>query len=425
MKEHVLKEKHQQACKKVEALEAKQILTGKRSQKVGHLLSSLAYQGFLEGDTFSSFERKVTVLQCAKVDVGDVNHGREFPTRLLPHVVTVLQSQLKKYIETPLPCTGRRMPFSIVADKLTHKRVTKQVTAIRIPIFSNGSLFKTVYLSSAVVKASTGAALAAYLIETLKKIGLQTSQLQEGLSGMCFDGQYIMCNVPRHICDTLELGDDKASSLCESAVWDYAHRLNLADKDARKERWVASAITTTQNFMKEFTHGQAFLSLKAISEELQIPFLFPVLFSTTRFTQHQHRVWRAFLTDYPSIFKTYQNVIEDAERVAAEASNSDDSGSPTPSARRKPTTAAIANAKQSLAKLQKASTVLEIAALLDISEILKTTSCTLQRDGQLPWKCHKAIVALFSTLSDYSKALTNGHVSMNNTFVVSAFKQKQ
>ena len=61
--------------------------------------------------------------------IGSKNHSRMFPYKFLPHIYNVIRTSIKNFIIT------NKLPFGILADKMTSNHLTRHMVGIRIPIW--------------------------------------------------------------------------------------------------------------------------------------------------------------------------------------------------------------------------------------------------------------------------------------------------
>ena len=91
--------------------------------RVGRLVYYLVYHGRPDID--------LPVLVYASVanglDMGDINHGRGFVTRLLPYLAGAVRRRMKEMLGTRMVATGTLPPVNLCFDKATHQRETRHL----------------------------------------------------------------------------------------------------------------------------------------------------------------------------------------------------------------------------------------------------------------------------------------------------------
>jgi hypothetical protein len=81
------------------------------------------------GLPFTLYTELVKLLSDFHIDVGDINHGKDFCRDFAhsiakvrsPNPLQVIEKRTKKHLATPLEATGERPPVLLVADKFTYQ----------------------------------------------------------------------------------------------------------------------------------------------------------------------------------------------------------------------------------------------------------------------------------------------------------------
>ena len=129
---------------------------GERNREMGRRLGTLAYFLYYNDLPFSLYESLLPWFTLNHIDVGEINHSREFVRKFVDSVHAVLVDRLKKFLQKPLPSTGKPSPIAILGDKGTIKRDVTQPTLIRIASPSKNKLFRKFYMSHPEVLSHTG-----------------------------------------------------------------------------------------------------------------------------------------------------------------------------------------------------------------------------------------------------------------------------
>ena len=146
-------------------------------------------------ESYTSYEHHITdIYNCGGI-IGSKNHSRMFPYKFLPHIYNVIRTSIKNFIVT------NKLPFGILADKMTSKHLTRHMVGIRIPIWDIRSSFlvRDLYIQCSPIKDVTGLGVTEHVIETLESFGLDRSYQRDNLSGCAMDGQYIHLNFSGHL----------------------------------------------------------------------------------------------------------------------------------------------------------------------------------------------------------------------------------
>ena len=138
----------------------------------------------------------------------------------------------------------------------------------------------------------------------LKPCGVPTA---DKLAAISTDGQYHHGGVPgrflKRLRDSEEDIAQQSKKPCVPCLWDDAHRLQLADGDARKGdgcQWVRETVDTITRINKKFAHGKAHESFRDTSEALGGEGKGILLWSDTRFAPHAAKVLKAFIANLPA-----------------------------------------------------------------------------------------------------------------------------
>jgi hypothetical protein len=69
-----------------------------RLNKIGMLLSAIAYEIIFHGHSFRDYEKRVAILDMNGVDVGNLNHSRDFLTRFL----NTIYDRVSNFVNLPI-----------------------------------------------------------------------------------------------------------------------------------------------------------------------------------------------------------------------------------------------------------------------------------------------------------------------------------
>ena len=93
-------------------------------------LGRLAYSILYRGALHTNFTMDVLVTTKNGGITGDINHSRQFVSDFWSACANILNLKLKRYLCTPLKCTGRMPPIALNYDKMTEKKRSGQMTSI-------------------------------------------------------------------------------------------------------------------------------------------------------------------------------------------------------------------------------------------------------------------------------------------------------
>ena len=212
------------------------------------------------------------------VNVGDTNHSAGFVRKLRNAIVDALLVKLRDFVQAQ-PCVA------LCADKVTIARRTVDVTAIMgvVADAPKDKMIQSLIIAAPVVVDHSGDGLAKELALSLRQVGVVHP---DKLSAMCTDGQYHMNGVPSKLLSIMAASDpSREVSPSVPALWDPAHLLELAHKDARGvHAWVSDTVCKMTSVTKRYTHGKGFEDLQEADGEGKS--LCPRTWSDTRFAAH-------------------------------------------------------------------------------------------------------------------------------------------
>jgi hypothetical protein len=202
-------------------------------------------QTLREGASYVQFEHKMQSLYLAGVDIGSMNHSKEFIRGFMESMATVMDRRMKDHVRVIDPITGRKRVFAFMADKVTELHWTGDAVVVMIMSAEGG--LQDVFADYLLATGHTGEALMGQIYdETLvKKLGLTPAEIREQCTGTAFDGAYFHLNSPDHLAKRIvenakrspatrpELRNLKEWLLC---TWDPAHRLELVANDIRVDK---------------------------------------------------------------------------------------------------------------------------------------------------------------------------------------------
>ena len=272
-------------------------------------IGTLCYFLYFQKLPFSLYESILPWYAMNGIDMGEINHSREFARKFVSSVYDVLVKRLRVLLSKPLPCTGDVSPIVILGDKGTVKRDVTQPTIIRVAFPGEQNLFRKYYLSHPLVTSHSGDNVTELLIQSIKEtLNWSIPEIRERFCGGAFDGQYLKLNVPTHLAEKLSLKPDFTE---DSTIWDAAHRVELACEDTKKgTKWLTDFDTTLQSIMKKFTLGMHHTDVRDIAKELGETFLEFCLFSDTRFIEYAHRTYDHFYLMYKVLTTKVRRDIE-------------------------------------------------------------------------------------------------------------------
>ena len=271
------------------------------------LLSSIAYEIIYNTQSFRDYEKRVAILDSEGVDVGNINHSRDFVTRFLQCVYDYIKELCVNFFHTSLECTNQLPPLCFKADKFTHKKEGSQAVIVRHPSLKNGKLFRETYVDHAKVEECGSEYWAKLLIKSIKSnFGFSDEEIRQVFAGAAADGQYIQCNLDRHLSSELNLPFEFTTSV---TIWDYCHMIERADVHAReKNPWVIIFDDRMKEIMRSNNKGEYRLKLIQICEKETLIYSEFVFYSDTRFGEYRYRTYSVMISMHKPLYLMYQQL---------------------------------------------------------------------------------------------------------------------
>ena len=82
------------------------------------------------GTAQSLYPVDVAMLAKEGVDIGELNHSRQYCAKLGECLGEVVQARVIDFLSFPLVQTGLQPPVTVVADKATHKHWSNNLTGV-------------------------------------------------------------------------------------------------------------------------------------------------------------------------------------------------------------------------------------------------------------------------------------------------------
>jgi len=173
---HVSSESHQKNTDQHQEIISETLAHAVRNEEVGVRIARCALKSIIEDRSQSQFETEVAFLAACGVDVGEINHSREFASKMVQHFADSLRDQLVSNLSEPHPASDRPPPFCIVADAMTPGRVTLQTTGI---IANIDGIMKDMFLKASPIANHTGFEFAKVMHEDVSsQLRLSDEQLK-------------------------------------------------------------------------------------------------------------------------------------------------------------------------------------------------------------------------------------------------------
>lgn len=385
---HQSSDTHLKSVKQVQEKEQQNRKLHAKNARAGMTCGRLAYKIIYRGRPYDDYPTDVLIEEKNGGVVGDINHSAKFPRSFQESLYKEVKQRVCDYLHSPLGCTGKPPPCGILADKATMKRRTGQITGLVTTFPDADQMIQSLYLSNDIVKEHSG-------IETAKAIEsvlcefLDDKQISEQLVAGGFDGQYFHNSVPDHLSNSLNLSKAHFTH-------DLAHRMQLAEKDARNagiktgektkyyHEFIIKAMKVISDVLADIRFGKKFERLLEAMEQCPDDTFYKLdTFSTTRFAAYSARVFKAFVLDLKPI------IIALEKRAEQKQANKDDA----------------AAAQSLLNNLLSLKTMADLAGIADIYEELGKLSQALQKVNSFLWEKVDSVKKTIDQLTEMKNTL--------------------
>jgi len=281
------------------------------------------------------FEHKLQTMHLASVEIGTMNHSREFCRHFVETMQVVVDSRIGDHVRSIDPVTHRKRVFAFVADKVTELHRTGN--AIALMIMSEEGELQAVFADYLIVEGHTGKALMGQIYDEtfIKKIGLSLVEIRKQCTGAAFDGAYFHLNNPDHLAKRI-VEKAKGASATRSEItslkewllctWDPAHRLELVASDIRLDKlgvnvelvsvpWHVQIPKDIAAMYACCNYGKQYKKLLKTTKHLGKKWYAMAKFCDTRFAQSKLLVYKNFEKNYNTYRRTWGG---DAEAVELE-----------------------------------------------------------------------------------------------------------
>ena len=243
---------------------------------IGMRIARLCYAGYQRGSSKRNFEQDIFILVLNGVDLGNINHSKEFYSEYMPYVSNEISGQVKRFFKSRLEQTGFRPPLNLQADEGTNCHRTRQFTSVVTIVPDSPSLLSVIYLGQPVVKKHDGPGITESIFTELQTLGIQVDQLEGGN----FDGQYFHLDVPGHLQDQMHLSEEFLST------WGPMHKGGVVDTHISEDTnfsWLVGIQTICKGIYTTFNWGKNYENFLEVCKDLDIEAKKLTNFQMTRF----------------------------------------------------------------------------------------------------------------------------------------------
>ena len=308
IKRHFMLEFHKENLKRWEGEESKHCVRETRCHSIGMRIARICYAGYKSGMSARDYEKEILKAKLNGLDVGDINHSKEFYSNFRSFVASEVRNCLKSYFISRLQPTGFLPPVNVQADKGTNCYRTRQFTSVIITVVPDSKdLITNVYLGQPVVKQQDGSGISDSIIAEMNKWGISSTQIERGF----FDGQYFHLSVPNHL--TEKLGRLGESFLC---TWDPLHKGGVIDTHIREDKsfeWLVEIQGVCKQIYTTFNWGKNYENFLQTCVDLDIDMKKLTNFQMTRFANSVCFVFMNIRVDYEAVRQSLSDVIVSKE----------------------------------------------------------------------------------------------------------------
>ncbi|XP_043189268.1 uncharacterized protein LOC122375015 isoform X2 [Amphibalanus amphitrite] len=364
VREHLISKTHKRCLEAKTRDSEKEAKAARLQGSVSYRVIRTAYHVIKHSMPQLQFEKMITLQDINGLNMGNIGHSFMQMNRFRREFFLEVLELLTRHI-------SRTACVAVMADKVTVKHRTIDITAVMavVPEAPSGHLIQSFVVGAPVVKKHDGTSLANGWIKTLAAVGIKSPKQ---IAAICTDGQYHGLSVPskflEQLAKTQEDVRERSMSPCVPMLWDGAHLLALAEDSAKDEDkclWVWAVVNSITRVTKRHTTGKGRELLRNAQKKLGLKKKCPRLWSTTRFAPHAAAVLKTFLYNMPA----YLHCLEAEYRTSTARPD------------------AIEVLRNDLRLLRDDVCFRgQVAALLDVYQVLAAGSRDLQSLQKLPWE---------------------------------------
>jgi hypothetical protein len=101
-----------------------------RHNRVGLIIARTPLHVVREGNIYLQFDEKLHNLHVADVDIGSLNHSREFIMAFVEIILTVTDLKIERHLHAVDAVTRRKRIFAFMADTVTKLHITWDAVAV-------------------------------------------------------------------------------------------------------------------------------------------------------------------------------------------------------------------------------------------------------------------------------------------------------
>ena len=228
IKRHCETSNHQNNVEKYKIQQEKKEIAEQRRVAVGMRLMRIVYRMTKHNEADEKFESNLLVEYKNGVDIGDINHSKTLPARLVPSIADDVKRNIRIFLQTPLEQTGYLPCGKVLFDSSTTKKVNREFVGFVCTVPDSDELIQVIYIGNGTLSETKGVDIAQVVLQVLK---LGTEEIvikEEQYLGTSVDGHTLHCNVHEYLDKELKV------KIPRHHEYDYMHKAGRMDIHIRK-----------------------------------------------------------------------------------------------------------------------------------------------------------------------------------------------
>ena len=187
IRRHLATDAHKKALTEKEKERTRSI----RRSRVGLSIARTTLQLVREGGSYLQFEERLHSLHLAGLDIGSLNHSRQFIRAFVGSMTVLLDQRISRHLHEVNAITGRKHVFAFMADKVTELHGTGD--AVAVMAMSEIGELQAIFRDYLLVKEHTTQTLMTHIYDKtlVQKLKLVPTDIKDQCTGAAFDGQYL------------------------------------------------------------------------------------------------------------------------------------------------------------------------------------------------------------------------------------------
>ena len=147
------------------------------------------------GASYADYEDEILQAVKNSLDVGDINHSKDFPVNFRPFVAAEIHSRTTSFMITRSKNTGLLPSLNICADKGKNFHRTSQFITVVTVVPDSNKVLQVIYIRQSVIENHDGNGIAASINSGHDLFKIHPTQVE----GARFDCHDFHLSVPKHL----------------------------------------------------------------------------------------------------------------------------------------------------------------------------------------------------------------------------------